>query len=176
MKTCKKCGVGYETKRCNPCAAAYMRAWLSANPEKARLAAARRKQWDLDNPGRTAVNGQRWRQREENSTIARERASQWYRDNKDQAKETNRAYYEAHKEAIANRNKNWSAQNINKVRQAQFKWKQQNPEKMRVYDQNRRVRRYTNTGRVSGDVVSKLYKAQKGMKREIYSYYTQYAI
>lgn len=80
--------------------------------------------------------------------------------------EYNSKYYaENSKEQIANAKK-WASNNPDKAKSSKKKWVQANREKMnaagRIYDNNRRVRKLTNGGKLSKGLAGKLFKLQQG--------------
>lgn len=58
MKTCKKCGAGFDGVKCKACWAVYSAAYRAANPEKER---ERVQKWRAENPEKAREKLRKWR-------------------------------------------------------------------------------------------------------------------
>jgi 5-methylcytosine-specific restriction endonuclease McrA len=161
--------------------------WRKANPEvaKSRALAYRQShreqarqntaQWYANNTDRAKVSMAEYRQknrdkllakaavwRASNSEMLKARCAEWYKANTEYAKAKNAIYRKSNIQKYQQQAVAWYAENIERARASRKAWGVANPGKRKAYNQNRRANKINNGGRLSADIVKKLFQLQRG--------------
>jgi hypothetical protein len=142
---------------CKSCSADYLRSWKLSNPDKKREA---NKRWREENPDKVKASSAKWYSSNSEKSLIYSKL--WYEANKEMALATRAAWQDANKERATITAKAWKAKNRDKVRAAVKKWQQLNPDAAKAINQNRRAREKQAIGKLSPDLLKKLFALQKG--------------
>ena len=82
--------------------------------------------------------------------------------NPEKVRECKAAGYMANRDKVKQRSSEYYAANAEKVKARMSAYCAANPEKFRIYWQNRRAKKLSSGGRLSKDLVAKLFKLQRG--------------
>lgn len=146
-------------------------AWNKANPEKVKAAQARSRAKHKEKRNKASLE---WmRTHPESAAVSKKRH---YQNNKERVLQNCAEYRKKNAAAIKARKANDYKKNIEaerlrkaaaykknaeKVKAAVAKYQAANPEKVRVFHQNRRIRKLEGEGRLSSDLIPRLMKLQK---------------
>jgi len=149
VKFCPKCKADTErTKKgeCKPCAKLYHHAWYIDNYEKVNSDA---RAWQLENPDKVKVN-----------------VSKWSSSNPEKVKKYNTEFKSKNQEKVNASSAEWRSANPEKYKTSIALSKAKNPEKYKALKllstQNRRAKKREVGGKLSKELVGKLFKLQKG--------------
>lgn len=148
--------------------AARQAVWLTANKEKmlayreqyyadhAEEAKASVKAWKAAYPDKVKANTKRYYEKHSAELAVRRKV--YNEQHPDKRKEACARSAKKHKARI----KAYLLQNAEKVRAYKRKWKQANPVAVRLDRQNRMAKERENGGKLSKDIITKLYRSQQG--------------
>lgn len=112
-----------------------------------------------------------------NKERQKKNCAEWYANNKEKVKVTGALYYKKNKALVLEKRKEYRKKNIErkkivdakyrtanreKVRNITKNWKVLHPESLRINNQNRRALKKLSGGKISKDLVQRLYKLQQG--------------
>jgi len=191
MKTCRKCGVLFNTRHCKVCAADYSR---RKNAEKSKIVKVKNK--NCRKCGgvlekfvcKACANEAKAKYRSENKEKIKKQSAAYYIKNKDRIDAANKQWalgnmdkrtehYQSNKEKIKIRDKEYREKNITKIKAKKAQWRSENvskikaksrayrlanPDALRILDQNRRAREKAAIGNLSRGLAKKLLILQKG--------------
>lgn len=177
MKTkfCNKCNKEtdrYACGSCKPCKKAYMTEWNKAHPLKSKeysatyLAAnkekesARKAAWRIENPEKAKAAIAAWNAAHPERIKATKAA--WRLANPDKGRVACAIYYASHREKRKSDSIAYRAANPEKVRAWNADWHKTNPEIRRVLNHDYRARKCNAGGKLSKNLLEKLYKLQCG--------------
>jgi 5-methylcytosine-specific restriction endonuclease McrA len=141
VKVCKKCGQPRD-RVCKPCRNSTARAWAAANTEKRKK--ANDKYYAAKSQEIHAVN------------------KVWKVANKDRLVELTSARLARNKGTIQAQQAQYHLANKQKINERSAAWRAANPEKSRIQQQNRRAKVRSVGGKLSSNLVEKLFALQKG--------------
>lgn len=141
---CVRCGAHerYKSGRCGPCARANAKAWVMANPGRAK---AKDAAWQAANPDKRKAMWAAWQA--QNIEHLKTAKAAWNTTNRDRIK------------VVANA---WRAANRDLLKKTQAARRAANPEAHRIHNQNRRALRKENGGKLSKGLAARLFNLQKG--------------
>ena len=169
---CSVCNNSRFTKagKCVPC---YTRQWRLDNKERVR-AKAKQKRYTPEAIERQRAYVKTWREqnattcaekelayRQTKRTALRDYARQWRVANNAKSRAAAAAYRAANLEQAKATVRAWQGRNKERTAKAAKEWRAANPEARRVHTNNRREK--LASGRLSKDIVLKLYLAQAGL-------------
>lgn len=96
------------------------------------------------------------------SECNRIRAREWAAANRERSRKRARAWYAANTERAAIQAALWSMANAEKKRAAEAAWKRSNAERVRAHNAERRAIKRATGGKLSPDIVQRLYRLQQG--------------
>lgn len=160
VKFCKKCQTDTERNsrgECRPCMNARSSAWRDANSEKVKQSKAAYREANKEKIKASFLD---WASR--NAEKIKERMAVYGNENRDKLRANGVAYHAKNAEKVKEKNRAWRIKNPDKVKEQNAKWNDLNPEARRVINHNRRAKVRGAGGKLSIDIVEKLFKLQKG--------------
>ena len=172
IKICPKCNVeprhgtsGY----CKLCTKEYQKKWAAENNDKTRAYQAKYRADNLEHC-REIDRANYWRHQEEykvkhyenNKEKERERGRKYVEENKEKEKLRYKKYREENPEKVKESQRKYNDENPEKVKQMHADYRAKNPEKVILYSNTRRARKKQNGGKLSPDIIQRLFKLQKG--------------
>ena len=142
MKTCRKCGVEFEGRYCKNCARLSGIEYRKKNKEKLK-----------------AYHAARWLENKETINV---RNLEWYYKNKDRAKEVGIKWRKSNPEKVKGYYAKYHETHADKCRADSARYRKENPGRIRIIKQNRYVRQKFGGGKLSRDLVKKLFVLQRG--------------
>lgn len=145
VRPCKTCGATdrYSSGDCRPCGIKRSAAYQKKHKEE--------------------INAQRKSFREANADLIRQQKAASYARNKASASEKQRQRYVQKRDQILAKNREWTIANWERVRGHKKKWDQSNKDKLNIKTHNYRSRKRANGGRLSTNLVGKLFAIQRGL-------------
>lgn len=157
VKTCKKCGAQFVGRSCKPCKKAVDNAWRSANADRLKASMAA---YQVAHRKEIYAKHALWFRA--NQEKARGYRLAWYYSNKDKASESGASYRERNRQKEKLRHELYAKNNAKAVREKNAAWAAENRNLRIIYQQNRRALQRKNGGKLSKDLVSKLFDLQRG--------------
>lgn len=191
MKTCRKCGVLFNTRHCKVCAAEYSRRKNAEKPKliKVKNTNCRKCGGVLEKFAcKACAKETKAKYRVNNKEKIKKQSAEYYIKNKDRIDASNKqwalanidkraAHYRSSKEKIKIRDREyyaknitkikaksaiWRAKNVDKIKTKSREYRLANPDALRILDQNRRAREKAAIGKLSRGLAKKLLILQKG--------------
>lgn len=111
---------------------------------------------------RDKLNSASARYREKNREKLNEMARLYHAKNRDRNNQANAKYKKDNREKILAYHNAYYSKNREKLIANQISYFAANPDKRRIHEENRRARKVSNGGKISIDIVEKLFLLQKG--------------
>ena len=176
-KTCRKCGALFCAKRRGACAKAYQAPYIrSYYAKNKRDLLDKQKIYKEKNKEKVAAGLKAWY--EANKDRKRKMDAEYVAKHREQISHLRSEYYVRNKEKISAYKASYrvkSAAQLRVKKAADYEknkerisvrakeWARSNPAKCAAYRANRRARKMANGGSLSPDIVTRLYKLQRGM-------------
>lgn len=148
---------GRRSSWCKLCTVSYMAAHYKANKTAHNASGARYRLLNQE-----AIAEQRRRYRLENAAVIASRKALYQSENTARLSAKSREWHSANKDRAASYSRVYRSQNKEAIATNTKSWKASHPEVVRAHNQNRRAQKRERGGRLSANIVAKLFELQDG--------------